>query len=162
MIQCESSKDEIITINEYSKEMESFLSENIDKCLKNKRFEKLQISIHRIIKKSDIKNISSDLLFNFISKSIRERCILFSFIDIQKLNDEKLKEISEKYENEEENNYFQYLPINFKYINSLRIENSQCRKRIKELEILNQQLQTANKELELENKEIKKRKRSNY
>lgn len=153
MIENESEKNEIISINKYFAQMEKILSENLNKCLENENFEKLQIStIYRIIKKSDTKNISSDLLYDFIAKSIKERCVLLHFLDIEKLSDEKLNEILYKTQKEdEESNYYQYLPINFKYIKTLRDENLQLKIKIKELERINEQIEKSHTNIQKEN-----------
>lgn len=56
----------------------------------NENFGLLPISIvYRILSKSE--EIPNDLLFDFISKSIEERCTLFNFLIIQNLSDIKLK-----------------------------------------------------------------------
>lgn len=131
MIENESEKNEIISINKYSAQMEKILSENLNKCLENENFEKLQIStIYRIIKKSEI-----------LEKNLNE-----------KLSDEKLNEILEKTQKEdEESNYYQYLPINFKYIKTLRDENLQLKIKIKELERINEQIEKSHTNIQKEN-----------
>ena len=71
--------------------METYLSNNINKCLKNETFENLPIStIFRIIEKSDKNLISDESLLDFIIKSIDDRIVLFSLLDIKKLPKNKI------------------------------------------------------------------------
>lgn len=58
---------DLLPIDFYSIDMESFLSENIENCLKSDKFGELSFSsIYRIIEKSDKNKIKSDTLFDFI------------------------------------------------------------------------------------------------
>lgn len=69
-------------------ELEDKLCDKINDCFQNSFFAKLPISIiYRILSKSEIENISSDLLFDFINASVEERYVLFHFLNIGKLND---------------------------------------------------------------------------
>lgn len=75
-------------------EMESLLYNRINDCLQDGPFGLIPISvIYRIISKSDKSQISSDLLFDFISKSIEERFTLFTFLSIQNLSKTKFDEL---------------------------------------------------------------------
>lgn len=118
-----------ITNLEFSKEMEESLCSRIDECITNENFWKLPTStIYRIIEKSDKQQISSDLLYDFISENIEERMTLFLFLNIRKLTDEKfnnLYELFEKNKSTKKNNFTDYLHIDLDYIKYLKDYNQQ-------------------------------------
>ena len=63
---------------------------------KNVKFANLPISvIYRIIQKAAQKQISSDLLYDFIKKSINKFCTLFSFLNFKNLSENKLVDLCE-------------------------------------------------------------------
>lgn len=79
--------------------MEECLSSKIDECIANVNFWKLPISIiYRIIERSDKQQFPNNLLYDFISKNIEERNLLFLFLNIRKLTDEKFNSLYELFE----------------------------------------------------------------
>ena len=80
--------------------LEESLSNDINFCLQNQYFSKLKIhNIHRIIGKSNKNDHFHDLLYDFINQLIDERSILFQFLDIEKLSNQKLNDLFEKLPN---------------------------------------------------------------
>lgn len=106
----------------FSSNAEGYLSLNIGKCISNENFWKLPISaIYRIIEKSYLKEISSDLLCDLIMKSIKERHILFTFVNIQDLSDSKFNEMYENYKNNSESSkYYEYFKNDLTYLKTLK------------------------------------------
>lgn len=99
-------------------------------------FAKLPISIiYRIFSKSEIENISSDLLFDFINASVEERYVLFHFLNIGKLNDGKFDMLYKKYQIESKSKFiYQNIPVDLYYIKSMKDENASLKKYIENLE----------------------------
>lgn len=101
-----------------------------NECLQNENFGLLPISIvYCILSKSE--EIPNDLLFDFISKSIEERCTLFNFLNIQNLSDIKLGELFDLYD--QNPNCFQYFPSNFGFLKSIITENKKMKTQLIEL-----------------------------
>lgn len=119
---------DLFQLDDISSNMEDVLCNNIDKCFLNQNFGILQSStIFRIIEKSDKDKINSDILYDFIMKSIKDRFSLLYFLDIKKLSYEKLTNFCIFYSNESKK-YFDYLKIDINYVKSLidekrRLEN---------------------------------------
>lgn len=134
--------DKIFNINEFSSNIESCLSKEINKCLKNKKFGNLAVStVYRIIEKSDINEIQSDHLLDFISSSIKDRFPLFEFLKVEKLSDEKFSDLYQIYSNGFiEKCFFRYLPVNLSYIKLLKDNIDSSKNRIKSLEDENKKL----------------------
>ncbi|KAK8882947.1 hypothetical protein M9Y10_045593 [Tritrichomonas musculus] len=109
--------------DDFLKDKLVILSENVEECLLNPNFIKLEIStIYNIIENCK-KPIQMDLLYEFISKSIEERFILFYFLDLEKLSDSKFNELYENYEkvaNQSNKSFYNYLPKNLEYIKKLK------------------------------------------
>lgn len=115
--------------------MENILSSKINECLQNDKFSSLDISIiNRIVDLSDKSKISSNLLYEFIKKSIEKFCILFAFIDIKKLDDEKLLDMNHAFLNESTKTFFMFLPCNVEYITELKISKKELQNKIDEYE----------------------------
>ena len=119
---------ELFQLDDISSNMEDVLCNNIDKCLLNQNFGILQSpTIYRIIEKSDKDKINSDILYDFIMKSIKDRFLLLYFLDIKKLSYERLTNFCIFYSSESKR-YFDYLKIDINYVKSLidekrRLEN---------------------------------------
>ena len=118
------SNDENIYSSELISEMETILSNQINNCLQNELFERLPVpTITRIVEKSLTKEkFDTNLLYKFISKSIDERFILFSYVNIENLSNENFENLFENYlqrKGSNSENFFQYFPVNFEYIHQL-------------------------------------------
>lgn len=115
--------------------MEECLSSSVNECFLNQNFCKLPTStIYRIVENIDNSQISSDLLYEFISKNIEERFALLLFLNLRNLSDEKFNGLHKLFESQKEmktNNFTDYLPIDLDYIKYLRDDN----KRKEELNI---------------------------
>lgn len=108
---------------EYKLQFEQFMINKINDCLQNENFQKIPVSfIYKIIEKCEEKEISSDLLFDFIKKSPENHFVLFKFIKFQDLSKEKFEELYELYLNSNKN-YFQYLSCNLEYIKTIKMIN---------------------------------------
>ena len=105
---------------EISNDIEQLLASKINECFTNEKFPELQISvIYRAVKKSSKeKSFSNDKLFDFIMKSISKFCVLFQFLDLQKLSDNRLIELCENYSksDQKEQQHFNYLGCNLNKI----------------------------------------------
>lgn len=102
--------------------MENILSEKINECLMNDKFAELPIStIYRIVKRRKSKGIQSDKLFDFIKKSISKFFVLFQFLELQDLSENRIEELFEIYSNSDESNrkYFNYVMFNVNIINQM-------------------------------------------
>lgn len=115
--------ESILPNDEFSSNLGQLLSSQIDKYLQNENFGKLNISIiSRIIEKSQ-KNVKSESLCEFISKSIDERYVLFTFIDIGKLSESNFNDLINGYlqrKSSAKSFYYQYLPANLMYVKKLK------------------------------------------
>ena len=129
---------------EISDEIENLLSSKINECFSNEKFKELPIQIiYRVIKKSSPDEINSNKLFDIIVKSLNKFCILFPFLDLQKLSDDRLDELCEKYSKSNENTQhcFDYLKCNLNLINEIN-------NRKKTLQEMNDEQQNKMKDLE--------------
>ena len=137
-------------------EIEKVLSENINACLINEQFGNLPISsIYRIISNNFELNqdsIDDDLLFNFINGSIRQRYILFSFLNPKNLSEENLNSLDIILSNPEDlKNYNPLIQYDLKSI----IENRKLKEENAKLIEENEQLKEENSKLIEENKNEK-------
>lgn len=106
-------------------DMESSLYNKVNECFQSQQFGLLPISIvYRIIEKSEQDKISNDLLFDFISESIEERFILFTFLNVYKLTRTKFDELFDLYNKTKDSNqnFFQHLPVDLLFIKSINDE----------------------------------------
>lgn len=139
--------DDFIPMLDITIEMTTHLINSIDQCLQNEKFGKLSIAtVYHIIEQCDIEKIPTDLLYDFINQSIDDRYILFRFINIQNLSENRQEEIIEN-ENSMKN-YYQYFPSNMKYITTLVQENKCFKEQLnrlkKDKKNLQEQLNKAN------------------
>ena len=158
---------DFFTRNQFSEHIENCLRNNINKCIANENFDKLPCStIYRIFEKSDIQQISSDILYDFISKSLNERFLLFAFLNIRNLSDEKFNDMylhSIDLKKFESINYYNYLNIDLGYIKELKDDiqksknqndilcekNNQFQNELSQLKDQNEQMHNQIKELEI-------------
>lgn len=125
-------------------EIEESLSAKINDCFLNEKFLKVPIQlIYRIVDKSDKKQLSADLMYDFIKKNLKTYSILLEFLDIKNLSDEKFNDLYEHFSNNSNKHYLIYLKCNLDYIkeckNKLKInENEKNQLQIK----LNESKQT--------------------
>lgn len=165
-----TENNEVFNFDIFSTNIETCLAKEINSCLKNKKFENLEIStVYRIIGKSAYQKIQSDLLLDFILKSIKDRHILFHYLSIQNLSDEKFNVLFQIYSNLNESDekiYFQCLTFDLFYIKNLKDENKKYESIIKskeddskqlknQLSLLNDQYNKKISNLEDENKKLK-------
>lgn len=126
-------------------EIEECLINKVDECLQNEQFGKIPIStIYRILEKSQ-KHISSDLLYDFIRKSIGERYILFHFVEISQLSEDKIEQICNDIDasNPSANHYYEYLKLDLVYMKSLKYESNEKERQINSLFKENNELKQA-------------------
>ena len=105
-----------------SKDIEHVLASKINECLSNSKFKDLHIQIiHRVISKSSIDSIDSNKLFDIIINCISKYCVLFQFLDLQKLSEKQLDDLCEIYSNSDEKTrqYFNYLKCNLNLIREM-------------------------------------------
>lgn len=133
----------------FSKEIEENLIININQCLQSRKFEQLPISVlYRIIEKSR-QNISDDYLFEFIKKSINERCVLLSFINIRNLSNQKFNELYENlFTNQNNHKFVSYLPCDLHLLKTLKEENDQLKNNNLQLQHQNTQMRRTIEELQ--------------
>ncbi|KAK8842165.1 hypothetical protein M9Y10_026394 [Tritrichomonas musculus] len=129
---------------EISSEIEDILTTKINECLSNEKFDQLPIQIiYRVVKQSSPNVINSNKLFDVIMKSLNKFCVLFPFVDLSKLSDDRLENLCEMYSKTNENtqHYFDYLKCNLNLINEINA-------RKKNLEEMNDEQRNKMKELE--------------
>lgn len=141
--------------------IEKCLTNNIEKCLKNENFNKLPISsLYRIIQNSN--NHISDILIDFINKSIQDRYILFDYLNPEFLSDKKFDKLYNDYINSKgktAENYYQSINkdlIYMKKLKEMKNENENLQNQIKLLKKEKQDLITQNSYLEVNQELLKK------
>lgn len=102
--------------------IENNLSNNIEKCFKNEKFNKLQIAtLYRIFQRNN-RPISDELL-DFIQESIQDRYILFTFLDSELLSDSKFDKLYDdfaKSKGETTNHYYDPIHKDLIYTKKLK------------------------------------------
>ena len=133
-----SNIDDADVYCQISPDMEELLSKNIDKCFSNPIFNEFPASkVYRICEKSDTQ-ISSDLLYDFIKKSVDERYILFRFLSIKNLSTEKFNDLCDRLLNNENSlskRYFHYIPFDLLYLKEISDEKNKLKDKVGELNI---------------------------
>lgn len=120
----ENSKDKENYQFQISKQMEEVLSEKVNECLQNSQFSQLPLHcLHRIVRECDMKKLSMDLLYDFIKADMSKFNILFSFMDLKKLSDDRIGDLYECFSNNSNKPFFSYLKCNLDYIMELRESN---------------------------------------
>ena len=117
-IQKETDKHDI----EISSEVENLLISKINECFSNEKFKELPIQIiHRVLEGCSRDSINSNKLFDIISNSLSKFYVLFPFLDLQKLSDDRLEELCEMYSRSNENtqHYYNFLKCNLNLINEI-------------------------------------------
>ncbi|KAK8840721.1 hypothetical protein M9Y10_030498 [Tritrichomonas musculus] len=138
--QAETSDQQI----EISSEIEQLLASKINESFSNEKFGQLPIEIiYRVVSKSSPDLINSNKLFDIIIKSLSKYHVLFQFLDLQKLSNDRLEELCEMYSksNEDTRHYFDYLKCNLNLINEIN-------DRKKSLQEMNDQQQNKMNDLE--------------
>lgn len=160
-----AQKDPSENEDSINSEIEELLTNNINECLKNDKFIELPIStVYRIIEQSSKLKTESDALFDFIKKSLKNFCILFRFLDISKLSEDRFSELYELYLKSKEENlpYFSYMNIELAMVNDMKermkkLENGldQVDQEKRKLENENRKIEEIKEELEAKNSELK-------
>lgn len=123
--------------SEFSTKIQNLLINRIEECIQDKDFPKLPASIiYRMIDKSDRERIVSDDLFKLVDKSIEKLCILFQFLDLEKLSERNIQKLLNdfcKSQEETTKKYYQYLSINLPYVISLRNKNNELQNQINQM-----------------------------
>lgn len=127
------NKDDSTYNDKISSTMEGVLINQVDNLLQNVNFDKLHIStIYRIIERSDSK-FNSNILYDFIMKSLNNRYILLKFLKLQELSSEKINDLYEKLHLSQDSKiYEQYLPSGLYSISELRSEIKSKEKQLQE------------------------------
>ena len=89
MIQYEVSTQKETEIHQFgiNKDIEQALTIKINECLSNEKFKELPIEIiYRIVSKTSRDSINSNKLFDIIMRSISKFCVLFPFLDLEKVS----------------------------------------------------------------------------
>lgn len=150
---------------EIKQHIEQLLTSKIDECFTNDKFSELPISvIYRIVSKSSKEKIDNNKLFDFIKKSISKYCVLFQFIDLQKLSEDRLIEMCDIYSKSDEKGRlnFDHMGCNLSTIREMIDQlkksaemNEEQNKSMKELQIKIELLQNQFTNFEQENKKLK-------
>lgn len=127
--------------------IENNLSNNIEKCFKNEKFNKLQIAtLYRIFQRNN-RPISDELL-DFIQESIQDRYILFTFLNTELLSDSKFDKLYDDFVKSkgETTNHYHYDPIRkdliyTKKLKEMKTEQEKLQKQIDELKEENRKLE---------------------
>lgn len=118
MEQQKNMNDDIIYNDYISINIEEILEKHVNECLGREEF-----TIYRIIEGSGQDEINSDLLYDFIQKSIEERYILSQFLNIETLNEYKFEEICSNYlksRNTGNKIFYEYFSHEILYIKTLK------------------------------------------
>ena len=105
--------------------------EKLTNAFKMNGFICFQFQLSIVFFSKSTEEISGDLLFDFISKSIESRFPLFSFLNYNSLSDEKFSELIDLHGQNQ--HYFQYLPPNLMYWKSIKDENKVIKNQLDEL-----------------------------
>ena len=149
------TKIENVYLNQINmSDYEQILSDKINQCKVNDKFNILQIStIHRIIKKCDKNEINHDFLLDFILNRIDERCVLLSFLNLNSINEESFNKLYSKY-HDDQNGYFDYLHHNLDCIKELQETKRKLEDCIKKLELTNNEFVDKTNELTMKNDQL--------
>ena len=144
--------------NDFTHQYEEILKQKVDDCLKCEDFEQLDTSsIHRIIEGSEGK-FSSDALYEFIIKSIKDRYPLFEFLNIYSLSDENFNALFDLYNdnksNPETNYYFYHLQVDLKSIREFRQNKQEHDSQMENLIEENKQLREDNERFRFEKNKL--------
>ena len=157
--------DDILLQDNFSEEMEELLIEHINEFLEKDNISQLPVSvIYRIIEKSRKEDISSDLLYEFICKSVETRYVLFTFVEVEKLREEHFDALCAQYwksKGNENQRFYEYLKPNILYLKRLKEEQKRKyeyqEERINELTERNKSLQTKLNKISQDNNSLQER-----
>lgn len=149
-------------ITEFQIDLEDKLSRKINDCLQNEHFSNLSFpTIYRIVARSSRKQIDSNILYQFISKSLEKRYMLFSFLQLDLLNSDNFTNLCSQYEKlkgSKSESIFRFLPPSLGYIAQVKSQLQQSNsKEISQLRNEITQLTNENHKLHEEIIELKKR-----
>lgn len=141
-------------------QMEQSLCNCIEECLQNSLFETLPVSIiYNVIQKSQKTRMTNNLLYDFIMKSFDKFYILFVFLNLQQLQENRLQNFFEFYNNykDDENRslYFNYLPCNISFIKELKESNQKIQDDFNKLQIDFEKVKKDNSHLSNEIEKLK-------
>ena len=126
-------------------ELENVLTSRIHDCFLNENFPKLTFSIiYRIVELSfKKKQIKSDNLLDFINKSIEKFYMLFRFVDVFELSDDKLDQLLSIYSKycESKEEYFYSFQIDLKQTIEMIRKNRNQKEQLNSFQINNDQIQ---------------------
>lgn len=136
-------------------EMEDVLVTKIDQCFQNDKFKELPIPfIYRIIEKSSKNEMSTDKLYDFIKESVSRFYLLFSFVSLESLSDDRLDDLFSIYESSKKE-YFTSLPCNLEFIKKLRESEKRLNEQKKQVVEERNGLQEKLDKCEKENEQLK-------
>lgn len=115
--------------------IENFLRTRINECLSNAKFKEVPNStIFRILDESN-ERIDSNLLLEFILETASTHFILFKYVELDKLRDDKVIRLIEFLDNQEESSkkmYLEYIPFNVSFVKNLLNKYDAVLKELKE------------------------------
>lgn len=148
-----------IDIDDISFDFEQLLKKKVNECLQNKIFWNFDISmVYRIVKSGQKDAQTSNFLLDYIMANIEQRYVLFGFVEIKNLSDEKFDTLLSGYiesQNSEKIFYYEYLVLDLSYLQSLKEKN---KNQEKEILSLNSEIQNLKDTVQVkinENKELK-------
>ena len=129
-------------------QMEELLTSRIEDTIQNEKFALLPISIiYRIIEKSS--KINSDLLFNFIDKSITKYFVLLPFLDTETLSENQLERMIDAYSNSdlEVKKLFNHMNCQLSLIKKLKLHQTELEEKLDKSEKSEAQTESEMKEI---------------
>lgn len=144
-----------IDIDDLSFDFEQILKQKVNECIQNKIFRNLNISmVYRIVESGQKDAQTSNLLLDYIMENIEQRFVLFRFVEIKNLSEEKFDTLLSGYiesQNSEKRCYYEYLGMDLNYLQSLKEKNKNQEKEIQQLKETVQDKINENKELKSKN-----------
>lgn len=151
----------IVEIDDLYFDFEQMLKNRVNECLQNGNFGALNISmVYRIIELGQKDTQTSDLLFDFIMKNIDERFILFRFVEIRNLSDEKFEELRNGFiesKNSGKSRYYEYLKLDLDHLQNLKEANKNQKNKIVSLNSEIERLKKTAEDTASENSELKRK-----
>lgn len=166
-VQAQNNNDDDLNYNKFqiNKNMEEKLTENICECFLNEKFIDLPISIiFRIVEKCFQKQILNNELYDFIIKSIPKLCVLFQFLDLQIISEDRLYNLCNIFSKSGKvsKSYFRYLPCNLILIKKLYETKESLKKQVSKLKSKKEIIKKQLAELEVEKKINDENQMKNY
>lgn len=141
---------------EINSDIEEILSTNINECFTNDKFIELPIAtIYRIIKQSSSNILNCDKLLDFINKRLSKLHVLFEFIRLRDLSEDRLFHLSELYSESDEQTrgFFSYMKCDIIFLTEMCKKNKCLEELLNKSKIENEQQQTKISKLELQTQE---------